>query len=401
MQLLRFYLLLSIILTTFEPMIHALLTTAPMLVSIIVTIQLILEQRQRKDRLLHWLIAWGVCTSLLYTGHFFYFHHAIKWIPLTNTIYMVTNVSVYPLYLIYLSDLTDRRPLSSRPKMLAWLLGPGIVMGISTGVLYGLMTEDEKTLFIEQFLYQDIVTGLTGKPLVEALLHYAIRILFALQVFGVAVTGIRKVRRYNHTVSQLYADTEDKEAIGLTTLLKLFVVTAFLSAIFNFIGRADFNHSVWLAVPAMLFSSLIFAIGWSGMNQRFSIRDIQVNSEQPAAKDEPEKHALNRKDMAEDELIEKLDHLVHNEKLFLEHDLRLEQVATQLGTNRTYLLNALNNCLHMTFKEYINRLRIAYAEQLMREHPTLSKSDIAMRAGYNTLSSFYRNYNVYHTNNKS
>ena len=49
----------------------------------------------------------------------------------------------------------------------------------------------------------------------EALLHYAIRLLFTLQVFGVAVAGIRKVRRYNHTVSQLYADTDDKEAVGL------------------------------------------------------------------------------------------------------------------------------------------------------------------------------------------
>jgi AraC-like DNA-binding protein len=58
-------------------------------------------------------------------------------------------------------------------------------------------------------------------------------------------------------------------------------------------------------------------------------------------------------------------------------------------------LQALNEEKGMTFKEYINRLRIEYAEQLMERNPSLTKNEIATMSGYNTLSSFYRNYNTY------
>jgi AraC-like DNA-binding protein len=94
-------------------------------------------------------------------------------------------------------------------------------------------------------------------------------------------------------------------------------------------------------------------------------------------------------------LCTQLDQLMKEKKLFLEHDLRLEQVTRELGTNRTYLLQALKEGMDMTFKEYINRLRIAYAEKLMKNNPSLTKSDIATMSGYNTQSSFYRNYHSY------
>ena len=86
---------------------------------------------------------------------------------------------------------------------------------------------------------------------------------------------------------------------------------------------------------------------------------------------------------------------MQEKKTFLKNDLRLEQVTRELGTNRTYLLQALNEEKGMTFKEYINRLRIEYAERLMKSNPSLTKNEIATMSGYNTLSSFYRNYNTY------
>ena len=82
-----------------------------------------------------------------------------------------------------------------------------------------------------------------------------------------------------------------------------------------------------------------------------------------------------------DNLCKQLDQLMQEKRLFLEHDLRLEQVTRELGTNRTYLLQALKDDKGTTFKEYINRLRIIYAEKLMKDDPTLTKSDIAMMSG--------------------
>ena len=84
-----------------------------------------------------------------------------------------------------------------------------------------------------------------------------------------------------------------------------------------------------------------------------------------------------------------------SEKLYLQQDLKLDDIVKLLGTNRTYLLNAIKSELNMSFSEYVNKLRIRHAERLMANHPELSKQEIAHQSGYNTLSSFYRNLKLY------
>jgi YesN/AraC family two-component response regulator len=51
----------------------------------------------------------------------------------------------------------------------------------------------------------------------------------------------------------------------------------------------------------------------------------------------------------------------------------------------------------MSFSEYINLQRIAYAEQLMSTHPELSKTEVSLQSGYASPASFYRNYKLYKT----
>lgn len=94
-------------------------------------------------------------------------------------------------------------------------------------------------------------------------------------------------------------------------------------------------------------------------------------------------------------LIARATALIEGEKLYLQNDLKLDDVATLLGTNRTYLIYALNEGKGMPFKEYINRLRIAHAKKLMADSPNMPKSEVATLCGYSTPSSFYRNWKRY------
>ena len=376
-------------------MIKTILTTLPVLVCVLMTIQLMLEQRRRKSSVLGWLIAWSLAATLLYIGHFAYFNHIDPWMPLTTIIYIGMNISVYPLYLLYISELTDIRPLSTRPLAVAGLLGPAAVAMMLCSIIFMLMGAQETAAFLRTFLYDASFSGLEGPALVLAIVLTICRFIFVFQVIAVGIMGTQKVRKYHHTLSLYYADTEDKEAYGLTSLLYLVVATSFLSAIFNFIGRQLFLDSDWLALPSLAFSVLLFAIGWIGMNQRFSIHDIPLNTLDTEDADAATQEGTQQQ-TADWKLYIRFDELVCTERLYLKHDLRLESVTKKLGTNRTYLLNALNNCRHITFKEYINKLRIEYAEQLMEEHPEISKIDVAIKAGYNNPSSFYRNYKQYH-----
>lgn len=373
-------------------MIYEFFSSLPLMVCVVMVVQLTLTYRRRMDKAIRWLLLWAIATLLLYGCHFIYFNHFSDLLPFSDTLYVALNLTVYPLFLLYISAITDRKPLSQQKRFLWSAFMPPVTAGIIVGGLYGAMDAGEAKAFITSYLYLGYETTLSGLVLAQAWVHIVCHITFAIQVIIVIVRGFRRIRRFNKTVEQLYADTENKEIEAIPTILILFIVTSLVSTIVNVIGRQMFVDTVIIALPSVAFSALIFALSWVGMQHNFSMRDIP--EEQEKETDDSEK--VTAVPSANSIIIyEKLENLMNNEQIFLQNDLLLNDVAKLLGTNRTYLLQALSSCAHMTFKEYINRKRIAHAEQLIANNPLMPKTEIATRSGYNSMSSFYRNLGHY------
>ena len=373
-------------------MIYEFFSSLPLMVCVVMVVQLTLTYRRRTDKAIRWLLLWAIATLLLYGCHFIYFNHFSDLLPFSDTLYVALNLTVYPLFLLYISAITDRKPLSQQKRFLWSAFMPPVTAGIVVGGLYGAMDAGEAKAFITSYLYLGYETTLSGLALAQAWVHIVCHITFAIQVIIVMVRGFRRIRRFNKTVEQLYADTENKEIEAIPTILILFIVTSLVSTIVNVIGRQMFVDTVIIALPSVAFSALIFALSWVGMQHNFSMRDIP--EEQEKETDDSEK--VTAVPSANSIIIyEKLENLMNNEQIFLQNDLLLNDVAKLLGTNRTYLLQALSSCAHMTFKEYINRKRIAHAEQLIANNPLMPKTEIATRSGYNSMSSFYRNLGHY------
>ena len=375
-------------------MIYEIFTSLPLMVCVVMVIQLTLTYRKRMDKAIRWLLRWAIATLLLYSCHFIFFNHHIDLLPFSDTIYVVQNLTVYPLFLLYISEITDRIPLSQQKSFLWSVFIPPIMAGIVVGCLYGVMDAGETKAFITNYLYHGHETSLSGLPLVQGWVHIICHIIFAIQVIIVIVKGFRRIRRFNKTVQQLYADTENREIQSIPTILILFIATSLVSTIVNVIGRQMFVDNIIIALPSVAFSALIFALSWVGMQQNFSMRDIPEEQEKET---EDTEQIADTPSSTSILIYERLETMMNEQQVFLQKDLLLNDVAKQLGTNRTYLLQALSSCAHMTFKEYINHKRIAYAEQLMEETPLTPKVEIAARSGYNSMSSFYRNLGLYHS----
>lgn len=75
---------------------------------------------------------------------------------------------------------------------------------------------------------------------------------------------------------------------------------------------------------------------------------------------------------------------------FTQQGLTIVQLAQQICTNRTYVSAYINRRYRMSFRDWINSLRLAYAKQLLATSPELTVTDIARRAGYLSLSNFTR-----------
>ena len=358
-----------------------------MMVCAIFTVELMLSWVSRHDSAQGWLALWALTTTLLYSGHFIFFHHAHDLLPLSDTVYVACNLAVYPLYLIYISELTDKRPISTRLPLLVMLLGLPVVAAMVVWGTYASMTPVAIDRFMNTYLYEGSRDGLVGAAEAQVWIHDATHVLFALQVLGVMVAGIRKIRRYNHHLNYIFADTEDKHLGGITVVLWLLVVISLFSVLVNAIGRQWFEGSLLLALPSLLFSALLFGIGWMGLHTRSYIYEMEhadaaASSGKLEASGGPDYQAL----------AEQFEQLMNMEQLYLLHDLRLDMAVQRLGTNRTYLLAALKQELGMSFNEYVNHKRVDYARKLMESNPDMLKSDVASRSGFNSQSAFYRNW---------
>ena len=376
-------------------MIYQIFSSLPLMVCMVMVIQLTLTYRRRTDKAIRWLLLWAIATLLLYGCHFIYFNHYTNLLTFSDTIYVTVNLLVYPLFLLYISAITDRTPLSRQKSFLWLVILPPAIAGIVVGSLYAAMDSSEGKSFIIKYLYHGHDTSLKGLALLQAWAHIICHVIFAIQVVVVIIKGFRRIRRFNKTVQQLYADTENKELQEIPTILILFIVTSLVSTVVNALGRQLFVDSIIISLPSLAFSALIFALAWVGMQQDFTMQDIPEEQEKETGETEntstvtPSSNSIM--------IYEKLEAMMNEQQTYLNHELLLNDVAKMLGTNRTYLLQALSSCAHMTFKEYINRKRIAYAEQLIAQNPQEPKTEIATLSGYNSMSSFYRNYGLYHS----
>ena len=363
-------------------MLAILVSSLPMIVCGVLSVLIVLSlydcRNMAKTRLLFFMAT----ATLLYLAHFIYFNRLMAVIPLTDAIYCICNLAVFPLYYLYIEELTDYRP--NRWRQAICLL-PSLLGGMAVGLLYILMDRQEMTLFIEHYLYGNEFASLFGLTFWQAMIHVAVRIVFALQVPLVLYFGFRRITAYNAVVETNYSDIEGKRIVWVKTLLVLFAVTSLVSFVFNLIGRQRFiDEAVPLAIPAVLFSMLLLLIGHVGLNQRFSVQDIEA---EVFLESEP-----IPEDCAYSELLEKIRKLMSEEKLYLYPNLKVSDLARLLNSNRNYIYNAINVEMGISFSDYINSQRIDYASQLLKAHPELSINDVMFKSGFTSTSAFYRNF---------
>ena len=363
-------------------MLAILVSSLPMIVCGVLSVLIVLSlydcRNMAKTRLLFFMVT----ATLLYLAHFIYFNRLMAVIPLTDAIYCFCNLAVFPLYYLYIEELTDYRP--NRWRQAICLL-PSLLGGVAVGLLYILMDRQEMTLFIEHYLYGNEFASLSGLTFWQAMIHVAVRIVFALQVPLVLYFGFRRITAYNAVVETNYSDIEGKRIVWVKTLLVLFAVTSLVSFVFNLIGRQRFiDEAVPLAIPAVLFSMLLLLIGHVGLNQRFSVQDIEA---EVFLESEP-----IPEDCAYSELLEKIRKLMSEEKLYLYPNLKVSDLARLLNSNRNYIYNAINVEMGISFSDYINSQRIDYASQLLKAHPELPINDVMFKSGFTSTSAFYRNF---------
>ena len=115
-----------------------------------------------------------------------------------------------------------------------------------------------------------------------------------------------------------------------------------------------------------------------------TVVEPQPVAEQPV---EPEPEELKLQQEAA--FAERMYLLFEKEHVYLNPRLRLSELATLLGTNRTYLSQYFNQNCESTFYDFVSDYRIHHAKLLLHSTDDTLET-IAMNSGFNSLSTFRR-----------
>lgn len=106
----------------------------------------------------------------------------------------------------------------------------------------------------------------------------------------------------------------------------------------------------------------------------------------------PEEHPITLRfrpeDFDEQSIPGRLLRLFRDEKIYLRPNLTLDEVAFELGTNKTYLSKCINIELQVNFREFVNAFRIQEAIQLYESDPGMTLMELCQQCGFKNQASF-------------
>ncbi len=81
---------------------------------------------------------------------------------------------------------------------------------------------------------------------------------------------------------------------------------------------------------------------------------------------------------------------MEQQQLFMNPNLKITDLATALGSNRSAISNCINSQRNCSFPQFVNNYRVAYAQELLRSQPDIKIAEVCVKSGFSGEASFYR-----------
>jgi AraC-like DNA-binding protein len=141
---------------------------------------------------------------------------------------------------------------------------------------------------------------------------------------------------------------------------------------------------IYAVFPVILVLLQIIAFAFFGNRTRPSARDLEDGEDDGI----PDGVTAQTR-----ELFAKICDAMESSRLYLNPDLRMEDLVSVCGSNRSYISGCINQVTGLSFPEFVNSYRVHYAQMLLSEAGSgMSLGDIAAQCGYGSHSAFARNF---------
>ncbi len=320
---------------------------------------------------------------LLYLTHLFYFLPLPDIYHFADPFYHLFSLMLCPMYYVYIRLLTVDYSLSFKKHSLYFL--PPVLMFILYGAGLLLMSKEEHLDYLYHYLISDV--KLSGVFLYQKTIYSICRLIFILQGLIYIWLSIDIVSKNKKNIHNYYANTENDSLDKIYWLNISLFITIVGGIILAILGKENFIYrEEMLIIPSIVFSIMLFVIGWLGNMQGSVIVDIK---EDKLCKEKE----VSAGEATPDHLViikQNVESLFNEEKVYLNKNLTIWEVARVIGTNRTYVSMIINNDFKQNFSCFVNSYRVKHAKMLLAKNPDICKADLAEMSGFGSVLSMNR-----------
>ena len=178
------------------------------------------------------------------------------------------------------------------------------------------------------------------------------------------------------------------ERINLDWLKKITVMTLIvwaLGIVIEILQIFDHKSPIQGSVPIAI-AILIYAMGYLGLRQP----EIFSGVAEADAKELKKYERSGLSDQKSREIHDKLIHLMETQKRYADANLKLGQLAAQVGTSPNYLSQVINGERQQNFYDFVNYYRIKEAKKMIADpnQQDVTLLHIAYSVGFNSKSAF-------------
>jgi AraC-like DNA-binding protein len=322
------------------------------------------------------LLGWFMIAAFfLYLSHFFYFVQEYQIYYYMDSLYTCVYLMVYPIFHIYVRLLTVDNVVSFK-KYGVHIVAPALIF-LLTLAGYIIMDKQQGLIYVTT-----VLKG--GTPILKVHTYMnAIfllgRAVFLIQVILYLYLNFKLLQTNHQKLQDYYSNIENIKLTWVQFFNITLAFTSLSSISLVFLGREIFLvHEYYLFFPSVMFTIMLFIIGYLG-NSQYSTFFIAERVQEFKAEDP---HPIVLK--------ERLIKLFEKEKVYKNPNLKIWDICYILGTNRTYVSKVINNNYGMNFCGLVNHYRVGHAKIAIQNNKSLTNAEVAEESGFGSLSSLYR-----------
>ncbi|MEH0154552.1 helix-turn-helix domain-containing protein [Limibacter armeniacum] len=175
----------------------------------------------------------------------------------------------------------------------------------------------------------------------------------------------------------------------------VFLINAWLWLNFHWVEDAESSSFVLRYIG---YSNLLFFVFWILKHNTLSIgthavveQGVMSSYSDITLEDRPQKKKYSKSGLKEEDAIrhmEQLKDLMEKDRLYLESELTLADLADKTGISKHNLTEVLNKQLGKTFYQFVNEYRIEEAKKQMASDKHDNLLQLALACGFNSKSTF-------------